>query len=463
MADVDLTATLQEVQADNPALDLLTDESLNAGSFLPSEPVVVDDGRVTEIKVPLAAIADLIPDDALLDQATTATESRLTELSYLRDDLINGQGMCQKFAAEAIALKPGFGGNRSINYYSKLPSQTRYTASLEEIDQMAAGDVVASLDRITGSLSSYLEMPIGVAGRPDFLWDRYSTAAAVVKGDFTTVIECLKLQGFSWDEGTMKDMALNVSFAGNARESIVHLNKAHALAAKTEYFMLYLQLPAVLEALTQHVKAWNAALEAHLVMIAAEAGVPRKFEFPELSKVSLNNKNISLTEVPDVLDEALGNAVKYESREDMTVERFLRYMADAASAAPVGEIVNRIQTLRTEAASLVGTVGSLGSFVNGYDKHAENLTFITDGAAKIAEKLAIVNKTIRATNGWAVMYVVDFVDSLYHAANLGNSVANAAWESVQKSPELYQITSETRDYVLLALQNFEADKISLRA
>lgn len=92
----------------------------------------------------------LAPEESIIEAAKAtdqsdlvALEAQLTDLAYLRQDIVKTHGMSRAFAMEAERIVPGFGGV-PMGYYTEQPSATRFRVSLEEIDKTTWGLIAAA-------------------------------------------------------------------------------------------------------------------------------------------------------------------------------------------------------------------------------------------------------------------------------------------------------------------------------
>lgn len=456
MAEVNTTAAVQQLAQNNPDNQIITDESLNAGSLLPSEPVVpTPDVLTTEIKVAKSAIADLIPVEGdEVSQQVSAIDARHVELSYLRDDIVSSDGMSQKLAAEAIAIKPTFGRNRSLAYYSKHPSQTMFQASLEEIDQTIQDDVVVQLGLITGQLNDHLQKPIGMLGSETFDWMAYRNALLAVEGEFVTFVGLMHEQEYNWDEQALCSDEISP-------DHTAYLAVAQSLAHRSDFYISYLHLPAALEMHTRQLVGWKDALNSTLEQLKATSGKAIKFVSPAEEKVSLfSDKPIKLSQLGETLQTLHDEGQAYKG-ETFTVDQLLKHLGDVALEAPIGEIVTRIRAVSCAAQELIAAVSELASYVKSFDRYSADLTFVTDTAHSIAKELAELSSQIRSIHAFSVGYVFSFIQALHHSAEHANKVSKAAWEIIQKTPVIYQTQQDARELIELTLKRLDEDTNNL--
>lgn len=127
----------------------MSDESLNA--FADQYGMDEDEIILTQIfKEPIipGEVPEIRDDIAVVAQTVSALE----DLQYLYEDVRKEGGMSRTFAMEAQRLIPDFDGKRSLNFYTEVPTATRYKASLEGIGFGIFAAITAAVGVVLGLL-----------------------------------------------------------------------------------------------------------------------------------------------------------------------------------------------------------------------------------------------------------------------------------------------------------------------
>jgi len=437
MADIDATAVLAAAQTDGAIASAPTDESLNAGSFLPSEPI--GDVLCNEIVADVSVIAEMIPE---LSAELPTTESMYVALSYLRDDMTSQRGMNQHLATEAISLIPNFGRNRPVGYYSKHTSMTGFEAALEELDAEGANDVVNQLHGIVANLDRQSVTP-GIDHLVSKLeFGRSAEQMAMSAAVFKEFYQLSTKHGFTFDDKTFQGCAIDQSQGDVPGILTLPRSTAVSFATMDDYYMVHLTAPALLEVMMLNLTEWKAAFTDYLTALQKEGGKKANAYVVKSPSISLaNGKTVSLDNFADVFRSA---ADKIDSEQELkypTLE-LTGLIANAALEAKVDDIINRAKTYNALCAEVSNTVQTLGDFISSEPRGSEDLTFVTDGAYKLASAFAGVVQAQHKAFGEIASWCLNASLSVSYGATLAYSVAKFAWKSINQCKDTLQMPEE---------------------
>jgi len=387
MSDVDINAFIYN---DAPAPEPTGfEDSLNFGSEIP------EDDLVTEVPVDPSVIADLLPEQDEIQVQASALESRHNEWSYLRDDIINARGMNQALATEAIALKPNFGNNRPIGYYSRHTSLTRYTTVLEEIDQTMQSDLVRYLENTKERLNRLDDVAVKFTPEMKDNWVNLTSNLAAFGTHFSDAVKLLNEKGEAWIDADV------VAKAGENREEYVANSLKNcftqpagllsALVDKDIYYILGQHFSDYLDLLVAHCNAWDNSVEAYIedVKNAGNNAIP-KFNAPEELSIKLpDGSMVKYSELADRLRNEGNNAKTYSSRREtpLTVDNYLFAASAAAQYSGIEGVIDRFNTLKDRIPDYRGMITKLTDLVADYDRFSDQLVLLNEEVNGFATKL----------------------------------------------------------------------------
>ena len=434
MADIDATAILAAAQHQGAIDAAPTDESLNAGSFLPSEPV--GDVLCNEIVADVSVIAEMIPE---LNAELPVTESMYMALSYLRDDLTSQRGMNRVLATEAISLIPNFGRNKPVSYYSKHTSITGLDAALEELDAEGANDVLNQLHGIVANLDRQSVTP-GINHLVNNLDFSRSAGQACMSADvFKQFQKNTEDAGFKFADKTFQGCAIDPSQGDVPGILQLPLPVAVSFAEMDDYYMVHLQAPAMLEVMMRNLTEWKAAFTDYLTGLQNTEGSKVNAYIVKSPSVTLaNGKTVSIDNIADVFRSAAdkidaGQDVKYATADLVTM------ISNAADEAKVDDIISRAKSYNALCAELSDVVQALADYVSDYPRGSDQLTFVTDGAYKLASAFAGVVQAQHKAFGEIASWCLNASLSVSYSIALANSVAKFAWKSFHQDKDNLQI------------------------
>lgn len=396
MTTYNLQALLQDDAARAGLVDL-EEDSLNAGFELPEDTLSV------EVPVDPKSVMELTtPPDEIAEQAS-ALESRHTEWSYLRDDIIGARGMCTQFAQEAIAIKPTFGKGKPLGYYSRHISQTRYTHALEEIDQSMHQDLLTYLEQVKARLAGLSTLAGAVTEADGQEWNKLSDSISTLGLSFKDGIRILEEKGQKWEELPIIEAAAK-AFSKDAPESFTEGLRQDlagyfmttsgfgmAIVEQSELYNIVKDLPITFDVITAYCDEWNERISAYtLALQEAKADNTPKFEPVQPFAVSLvNGTSSTLPELSTQLRKLFLAASTYQSarKEPLTVDNCLFAAATAAQFSNIGAVYAYHSLLATKFEAYTATVDALIEVVKTTGSNPDSQTFITTEVHTFATKL----------------------------------------------------------------------------
>lgn len=430
MADpINATAILAQAQAQAVQDAAPTDQSLNAGTFLPDEPI--PDVLTNEVEADASTIRDALT--KLNDEQEVAQESNYNALSYLRDDLLVKHGISQSLAAEAMQLIPNFGKGRPLNYYSKHPSQTGYRMALEEIDQAMAGDVADQLKEQAQMLDAGPadQGEIGFLEKLDFKRraDQVSMQGYILR-DF---IEKATNNGFNWDDTCFQGCTIDPSQNTSVPLTLsVDRNVAYSFGNMDDYYMTHLQGPTLVELMTSYMAAWKQAFEDQLA--AMQAGdVKRAVQLPEATKVTLHGKTVSIEDAYQVFRDNYEAAAT--AFDNPTTQEWVNKVGNAAEQAKVVDIVVRLKDFYAIRAELMGVLQQAANVLEANPASSGGLQPLV---TKFTETLPMMNRNV----GELSRFCMNACLATSFAGVLAIKVVEHAWISINQCKDTLQMSEE---------------------
>lgn len=434
MTDVDINAFIYN-DAPPPAPTGFED-SLNFGADIP------EDDLVTEVSVDPNVIADLLPEQDEIQVQASALESRHNEWSYLRDDIINARGMNQSLATEAIALKPDFGNNRPIAYYSRHTSLTRYTTVLEEIDQTMQSDLVRYLENTKERLNRLEDIAVKFTPEVKEDWTDLAGNLAAFGTHFSDAIKLLDEKGETWIDADV------VNKASENREEYVTAALKNcftqpagfltAIVDKSLCYTLGQDFVNYLDLLVAHCDMWQDAVEAYIEEVKNARGntIP-KFNTPEELSFSIaDGSSVKYSDLSTRLRNESQSAKNYTSSREvpLTADNYLFAASSAAQFSGIESLIDRFAVLNDKIPEYRELIGKLIDVVADYDRFSDQLVNLTEEVNAFTTKLFDVYQCFVSIVDEMGNYIFDFKKHLLKLIGLVLLLVET------KSAELNQLT-----------------------
>jgi hypothetical protein len=440
MADIDATATLAAAMNQSVINGAPTDQSLNAGALLPSEPI--PDVLTNEVATDTSVIMEMIP--KLNPEEAAVAESLYVELSYLRDDLITQRGMNQKLATEAISVLPNFGKHKPVNWYSKHPSFTGYQASLEEIDKAMAGDLATQIQAQIIRLEQVSANP-----GQDFLINTldFKRRANKVSMLYYSLRDFQRLAtdaGFSWDDPLFQAVPADQTQTPIVADILkISRRVPYSFATMDAYYTAHLEAPAAIETMTTHLTQWKDAFDQHLAALKVSDSGRVSLTLPTTPTVAFGAgaKVTSVVNVADVFRSAEDKMVDPEATA-MSTLRWIHQISNAAQESKVEVIVDRLKSYNEAAKALLGTLQEAASFIASYDSQSEKLTFVNDTLYKLTTEFAKSNLGMCSGVGEIAKWCGNAGLATSFAATLVTAVTDVAWKAILQCKDTLQMPEE---------------------
>lgn len=414
-----------------------SDESLNAGAVLPDAPI--GDVLTNEIEADPSVIMEMIPK---LEEGQVTTESNYNALSYLRDDLIASRGMTQSIAAEAIAIIPNFGRKKPVTFYSKHPSNTGWTAALEEIDENMASDVIGQLkmlvnriDNMTGSVAgktSALEtVTIAPPGKLSMLYYMFR--------DFTRLADSAN---FPWDDATFQACLVDKTQVSLTAVSSIPKKIPSSFVAMDEYYCAHLEAPAMLEMMDLVVREWTEAYREYLA--ALHTGAPAKVNpvLPKTPSVSFaNGKVTTIDNVGDIFKAAADK--RADASESWKTIDWAQKAGNAEEQMVLNVIVDRLTSYDDTLTEMKTVLLAAVECLESYSASDDDLTFVTDGIYKLTTAFVRSQQAQHQAYQQILLWCLSASLASSYVAALVSGVTEMAWKSINQQKDTLQMPEET--------------------
>jgi hypothetical protein len=435
MSVVNATDILAAANANKIEQAAPTDESLNAGAFLPDEPIA--DVLTNEVAGDSNVIMEMLP-KLNEEPAEPATESIYNDLSYLRTDLLNQRGMSQKIATEALAVMPHFGKGLPVNFYSRHPSPTGYKAALEEIEDGMQSDLLSHIAAQINRLQTISANPgNGFAlENLDFKRraDQISMQAAMLK-EFSSIAVS---NGFQWDDACFRGCAVDPS-KNAVVPSILGISTKlpYSFADMDDYYQAHMDAPAMMELMTTHLVQWRGVFAQVLEALTDNAD-KIKVDVPKAPTVyfSFGRKTTSIENIGDVFRSAEDKiAPPAQDKDTLTL---IEGVSNAAQQARVVDILLRAKAYAKTADELVALLQA----ISGQLMETPNVNAI-DSIYKLISAFARVNQAMATGYGEMLKWCVNAGMATSYVGVLTASVVEFAWKSIQQCRDTMQMREST--------------------
>jgi CRISPR/Cas system CMR-associated protein Cmr5 small subunit len=187
---------------------------------------------------------------------------------------------------------------------------------------------------------------------------------------------------------------------------------------------------------------WKEAFVDYLTALQKEDGKKASAYIVKSPSITLTNgKSVSLDNVADVFRSAADKIDTEQELKYATLE-LTGLIANAAQEAKVDDIVNRAKAYNALCAELSDVVQQLGDYISNYPRGSEELTFVTDGAYKLASAFAGVVQAQHKAFGEIASWCLNASLSVSYGATLAYSVAKFAWKSINQCKDTLQMPEE---------------------
>lgn len=449
MADpINATQILAQAQQDAVIDAAPTDQSLNAGAFLPSEPI--PDVLTNEVEADASTIRDALT--KLNDEQVVSQESNYNALAYLKQDMLNQRGINQRLAAEAMQLVPNFAKGKPLNYFSKHTSQTGFQLAMESIEDALTEDVVGLLKEQAQRLNAGA-MPEALTFLKNIDFKRRADQVDMQGNILADFIKVTTNNGFNWDDscfqGCAKDKSQNTAVPVTLLMETDRV-QAFSLRSMDEYYMTHLQGPALVEYMTLYLSAWKDAFQCAIDAITS--GDECQPEIPQAPKITFaGGKSVSIEDAYQVFRDGYENQ-KHEF-DNLTTQQWVSGVASAAEQAKVEDIIARLGDYYAVRDALGGTVTQLASLLE--EKQPD-----TEHARKLAEKFTEVVNCMNRNTGELERFCVNASLATTYASALAIKVLEHAWISVNQCKDTLQMDEADYQNLKFMVEDVQGPKVT---
>jgi hypothetical protein len=441
MSFIDVTAALAKANGDNVVLAAPTDESLNAGAFLPDEPV----GDVLTNEVP--GDPNVILDALNKLNEPVATESIFNNLDYLRKDMLSQRGMNQKIATEAMTLLPNFGQGRPVNFYSRHVSPTGYSVALEEIEAGMQSDLLSTIAGQINRLESMVATPGNgfVLENLDFKRraDQVVNQGCLLE-EFATTLTTRT--AFQWDDATFRGCVVDPTQNTMVPAVLgIPVKVAHGFGEMDAYYTAHNDAPAMLEIMESYLKEW-LDLFVGITDQLKQTDTKISSDTPKALTVYFGGggKSTTLVNIADVFRSAADKVVDPDPSMLNTLT-LVKAVGNAAQQARVDDIMSRGKAFVEVATQVAAVLKGLSSALQS-SPNAEHISAVH----KLVGEFATASQALNAGYTEMLRWCVNASIATSYAGTLAAKVGEVAWKAAQQCRETIQMSEHT--YVSLKVR-----------